>query len=208
MLYGEKKMQKGNAKQYHGAPKNTPLFWNGNEGKHVSEKRYLLKKMLFQLRQQMHWQADAIGTAILSLRLEDGVIQYANRAACQMLDLKYQQLLYRRYEEIFCPDLSDVCKHLLYVCDDEEEHTTIHYWSERNRWLQMAGRRISGRACMLLTITDVTAAMFTETPAETQSLFDNLLKIPNGTKLEEDINDLASVGTVALLYLSIEGLKV
>ena len=147
--------------------------------------------------------------AVLLIGGQDGVVRYVNNCVCRDLGKQNHELLGRHYKEFFHPEFASFYQCLAIACKDENEHTGIYYWAERALWEQVTVHqiRVDNEPCLLLTISNVTEITLSQYMTENVAYFDNLLKLPNGAKLEEDINTLASVETVALLYITVSGLR-
>ena len=152
---------------------------------------------------------DEMGVAVLLIRERDGIVRYANNRVYKDLEIQKPELLGRHYKEFFYPEFVPFYQCLAIACKDENEHTDIYYWAEKALWEQITVRLIhlGDESCLLMTIADVTEITLSQYMTDNVAYFDNLLKLPNGAKLEEDINALASVGTVVLIYFTVSGLR-
>lgn len=153
---------------------------------------------------------DTIGAAIIVVGREDDRLLYFNRRMCEDLRKTADEIEGRRYQDVFWPDFSNVYMDLVKDCADGQEHTVVFYWAERVIWEQVSARSIlwDGQfPAVLLTITNITEVGRAEYEYMRLAYFDNLLELPNGQKLEEDINELVNVDTVALIFFEIERFK-
>lgn len=149
---------------------------------------------------------DQMDLSIMLIGRDDGIIQRANLTVCKNTGKQYGELLGQHYRQVFWPEFITVYDRLQQKCVDGKEHTSIYYWGEMAMWEQISARivRWRGTPCMLMTITNISDVARMEYRLENIAYFDNVLKLPNGAKLEEDINDLASFETVAIIYFDIE----
>lgn len=154
----------------------------------------------------MNLLLDELEVAILIVGRDDGIIRYINHRVCKDTGKSYKAIHGQHYRQLFWPEFISVYDHLLTECEDGKEHTKIYYWAEMAVWEQISARNIvwESAPCLLMSITYITEIARSEYKFENMAYFDNLLKLPNGAKLEEDINDIANVETVGLIYIEIE----
>lgn len=163
--------------------------------------------MQTQLKQDFSsYVLNEMTAAILVVGKENGIIEYANDRVSQDLEMPMENILGSNFRHIFWPEFISVYYRILAECEDGQEHTTIYYWGEKILWEQITSKSINwnGRSAIMLTILFVSEFARSEYVLESVEHFDRLLKLPNGAKLEEDINELANFETVALLYFEIE----
>lgn len=148
---------------------------------------------------------DELDAAVLIVGL-DGVIQYVNQHVCQDLGRTLPEVLGVDYRRVFWPEFISVYDQMVAECENGRTYSGIYYWAEMSLWEQISARLIrwDSAPAILLTITNVSDITCTEYHARNIAHFDHLLKLPNGCKLEEDINLLANTETVALLYIEIK----
>ncbi|QQO07819.1 sensor domain-containing protein [Breznakiella homolactica] len=156
--------------------------------------------------QNLGYVLDSISAAVLVVNKENGLVEYANGKICQALDKTIHEIQGRHFRHLFLPEFISVYYRILADCEDGREHTVIYYWAEKVAWEQISAMSVNwnGRPAILLTILYVSEFARSEYVLETMNHFDSLLKLPNGAKLEDDINELANFETVALLYFEIE----
>ena len=149
-----------------------------------------------------------LGATIIVVERDEGLIRYANFRVCKNTGKPIEKIIGQHYRNIFWPEFISVYDHLTEECRDGGEHSTIYYWGEMALWEQISARIVMWEdiPCILMTIMDISDVARTEYRLESIAYFDNTLKLPNGTKLEDDINVLANLETVALLYFDIERL--
>ncbi|MDL2229754.1 EAL domain-containing protein [Treponema sp. OttesenSCG-928-L16] len=162
--------------------------------------------VLTQTQEDLTYVLDEMAAAVLVVNKENGLIEYVNERVCRDMGRSIHEVRGCHFRHIFWPEFISVYYRILADCEDGEEHTTIYYWAERVVWEQISARSINwnGSPAILMTILFVSEFARSEYVLETMNHFDNLLKLPNGAKLEEDINELANFETVALLYFEIE----
>lgn len=150
-----------------------------------------------------------VGAAVLVVDIENGEILFANSKVPKDLDRSVESIIGNCYEEVFSPEFLDFYRDLVAVCSDGEEHTRVFHWTERALWEQVAGVRIiwDNRRCLLLTITNVNEAADADYDYKRLAFFDNTTGLPNARKLEEDINDIADVERVRLVFFEIENMR-
>jgi PAS domain S-box-containing protein len=144
--------------------------------------------------------------AVLVIGRDNGLIKSVNRRVCRDLGLPAEEIAGQNYRKIFRPEFISVYERLAAGCEDGQEHTVLYYWAEMALWEQISARviQLDSRPHTLMSVTQITESARSKYRAESVAYFDNLLKLPNGRKLEEDINELASVETVTLIYLVLE----
>ncbi len=149
---------------------------------------------------------DQTDLSIMIIGRDDGIIRRANPTVCKNTGKNYEEIIGQHYRQVFWPEFITVYNQLLQKCGDGKEHTSIYYWGEMAMWEQISARivRWQGTPSLLMTITNISDVARMEYRLENIAYFDNVLKLPNGAKLEQDINDLASFETVAIIYFDIE----
>lgn len=150
--------------------------------------------------------AEEVEVASMVVDLGSGLLLYANRRACAGISKAPYEILGRHYRQVFRPEFVPLFNRLADECRDGKEHTSIYYWAEKHMWEQLSAKVITWGAApaVLLSITNINELARSEYMAENKLYFDHVSKLPNGEKLEADINELASTETVALLYIYIE----
>ena len=148
----------------------------------------------------------SLTASILVIDKESGFVAYANEKVCQDLGRPVREIRGKHIRYIYWPEFISIYNRILAECEDDHEHCYIYYWSEKMAWEKISAKSITwdGRPALLLTVTFVNEFTQSGYILEAMKYVDDLLKLPNGTKLEEDINALASLETVALLYFEIE----
>lgn len=148
---------------------------------------------------------DEIDTAILVVDPKTGILQYANRRACGDLEKQLSEILTRHYEHVFRPEFIAIYNQGHSKCADGGEHTAIYYRAEIAQWERIFMRSVTWdtKPAMLITITTISEIARSDYKFENLAYFDNLLKLPNGMKLEEDISELANLEAVNLIYFEI-----
>jgi len=146
-----------------------------------------------------------VDTAILVVDREAGILRYINRRASDDLAKPCSQILDQHYGQVFRPEFIPIYDQALAKCVDGGEHTLIYYWAEIGQWERIFVRTIiwDSRPAVLMTITFVSEIARSDYKLENMAYFDNLLKLPNGMKLEQDIRELANLETVNLIYFEI-----
>ncbi len=152
---------------------------------------------------------DEMEAAVLLIGWDDGMVKYVNGHVCRDLGKQHGELIHCHYGDFFLPEFIPFYDHLAKACEDGDVHTAIYYWAERTQWEQVSANRIhlESGPHLLLTINNITDITLSQFMTDNVVYFDNLLNMPNGSKLEEDINALANVETVALLYFTISGMR-
>ena len=152
---------------------------------------------------------DEMAAAVMVINRENGVIKYANDKLSQDLGKPLHEIKGKNFRHVFCPEFISVYYRILADCEDGQEHTSIYYWTEKVLWEQITAKAIdwNGEPAILLTILYVSEFAHSKYVLKAMNHFDSLLKIPNGAKLEEDINALANLETVALVFFEIERLE-
>lgn len=150
------------------------------------------------------WDELEIGVMILDRN--NGKFLFVDRRTSEDIGREQENICGKHYRQIFLPEFAATFEHLISDCEDGNEHTIIYYWAEKNIWEQISARQIQWETspALLLSFTNVSEIARLEYHFENIAYFDNLLKLPNGKKLEEDINELASVEAVTLIYFQIE----
>lgn len=148
---------------------------------------------------------DEIDAAVLIVGRDD-VIRYINSHVLKDLGKPREQIVGVSCRQVFWPEFLSVYDNIVAECEKNREFTCIYYWAEMTLWEQISARSViwEGKPSILLTITNVSEITSSEYRAEYIAYFDNLLKLPNGAKLEQDIDVLASLETVALIYFEVK----
>lgn len=165
--------------------------------------------MKFDLK-MLHRMCDALNVAVLVLDAGEGTILYANRPVYSDVDRAPEDLLGKRYHEVFWPDFTTLYEELVQDCEDGMPHTSVYYWVERRMWEQVSGQRMDtgqGRTLILLSITNITEVSRSEYKYRQLALYDRQLELPNGHKLEADIAALSDYRRTALFHMSIDRLS-
>ena len=145
--------------------------------------------------------------AIIIVEGKNGQIRYVNRRVAEDLSLSRGSITGRHYREVFWPDFIPLYEELAEKCRDGREHTASYYWSGKAVWEQLSAHSIrlqDGAGAILLSITNINDLMTEKEKYQQLALFDIALGIPNGSKLEADINDLTEADDVTLIYFEIE----
>lgn len=149
-----------------------------------------------------------INVAIIVIDYITGDFIFFNNKVCVDLDFDCEEIEGENYDQVFTSDFTPVYEQLARDCEDGEEHTIVYYWATRLIWEQISARLLTwedGRDVILMTITNITDVASEEYRYERLAYFDSATGLPNGKRLEEDINKLADFETVALIYFQIKG---
>jgi len=151
---------------------------------------------------------DDIAASVLLVDLRSGRILYANQDACTNLEKKCHDVVDHLYQDVFPSQLVLAYESLIPKEVDEKIHTIVYYHPGKTVWRQLVLRLVkkNGADCTLLTITDISQFVFSQYASENAACFDSQLWLPNGRKLEADINELINVDTVDLIYFRLESL--
>lgn len=149
---------------------------------------------------------DATAIGIMVIGRDDGIIRFANNRASLDFGKSLSELLGSHYRQVFWPPFTPVYDRLAAKCEDGFTHSAIYYWPDMSLWEQVYARTVvyERSPCILISVTNITEIASTEFNFSNVTYFDSLLRLPNGQRLEDDINELASVDTVALIYISLE----
>lgn len=149
---------------------------------------------------------DNLEVALLIIGQDDKLVRYVNRRVCRDLSKSPAEVEGKSYQELFWPEFVSVYERLVGGTRGGSECATIYYWAEKALWEQVTVRPIIWECapCILMSITTISEITRSEYRFESMAYFDNLLKLPNGAKLEEDINELANLEKVALIYFEPE----
>lgn len=152
---------------------------------------------------------DEMDVAVMMLDRETGVFRYVNTRVGEDIGKSKGEIIGRHYKQIFWPEFISVYDRMVELCMDGQAHSTIYYWAEMAQWEQISAKTViwDYTPCVMLTITYVSEIARTNFMVESVVYFDSLLGLPNGAKLEVDLNDLAEVETPVLLYISISELQ-
>ena len=149
---------------------------------------------------------DELDVAVFLIDSGSGIIHYVNHRVCEDIGKTESDIIGTHYREVFWPEFISAYDRLLLECEDRKEHTVIYYWAEMALWEQISARIVTRNSTpfVLLSITHISEVTRSEYRLENLAYFDNLLKLPNGEKLEQDVSELANIETVSLLYFEIE----
>ena len=152
------------------------------------------------------WMLDQVEVGVMLIDRDRGIIRKANNRVGKDTGKPLSEIEGHSYRQVFWPEFISVYDRLLEECNDGTEHTAIYYWAEMRMWEQVSARiiRWESSPCVLLSITSITDVAIKGYTLDSMAYFDNLLKLPNGEKLETDINELANIETVAVVYFEIE----
>lgn len=147
-----------------------------------------------------------LSVAVVIISRQNGIIEYANRRVYADLKRPEGSLPGKSIQEVFWPEFLPVYNQLLKDCEDGKEHSIVYYWAEKITWEQVTARKVDwqGEPSLQLCVTFIEDTALKKYSFECMIHFDSLLNLPNGDRLEEDINQLASLETVALLYFEVE----
>ena len=149
-----------------------------------------------------------LNVAVMAIDIIDGRMLYFNEKVCTDMEFEADNLSGKKYKEIFTPDFKKSYEQLKKECRDGEIHTIVYYWSNKSIWEQVSAKMFKwsgGTDVILMTITNITDVARAEYEYKQLAYYDSLTGLPNGKKLEEDINDLVNVETVVMIYFQIEG---
>lgn len=147
-----------------------------------------------------------IRVAVLIIDEESGKILYINDIVCEDLMSKPVKILNRHYQHVFTSEFCSFYEVIKDRCVYGEEYTKQFYWKEKNVWEQVHVNRISwsdNKPAISLSITNVPELIRGARQLVQTVYYDDLLDIPNGLKLEEDISALGDPEKVALVYARI-----
>ena len=148
---------------------------------------------------------DEVSASVLIVG-RDGIIRYVNRTVCSVLGKAEPEIVGVDARKVFWPEFISVYDRIVAECEKKQEYTCVYYWSEMALWEQIVARTIiwSDQPSVLLTISTVSDVILSEYQLTNRAYFDTLLNLPNGNKLEDDINVLANLETVALIYFKVK----
>jgi len=144
--------------------------------------------------------------AMLVIGQDDCLIQYANNQVCLDIGKPRAEVVGQSYRQVFWPEFIPVYEQLQMECRDGNSHSAVYHWVEKKMWEQIiASPLMWGSAlCTRLDITNISEFAYEKCKAENSAYFDSPLNLPNGTKLEKDINDLAVTEKLNIIYFAIE----
>ncbi|MGI6153651.1 MAG: EAL domain-containing protein [Christensenellaceae bacterium] len=149
---------------------------------------------------------DELDVAVIVVGRNNGQILYINNHVCRDVGKTHAELENKHYRKVFWPEFISVYDQLAASCEDGFGHSAIFYWAEMAIWEQISARMViwETEPALLICITNINEVTLVEHKFENMAYFDNVLKLPNGAKLEEDISELADVEAVALICFSVE----
>lgn len=148
----------------------------------------------------------SVRVAVLIIDEESGKITYINETVCEDLMMEPVQILQRHYQHVFTPDFCDFYESIKMNCTCGIELMKRFFWKERCVWEQVYANRITwsdNKPAVSLAITNLPELMLSARQYEQVAYIDDLLEIPNGFKLEEDIRALDDPDKVALVYMRV-----
>lgn len=149
-----------------------------------------------------------VNVAVMVMDKNNGAMLYFNEKVCDDLELNCSEIEGKSYTDIFSPDFIKLYDKLVADCEDGNVHTVVYYWATKFIWEQISARQINwedDKTTILLNITNITEVAKAEYEFERLAYFDPKTGLPNSKRLESDINKLADVETVALIYVQVEG---
>lgn len=152
---------------------------------------------------------EEIKVGVMIIGRDDGIIHFANKRAAEDLHLDYNDVINHNYRRVFWPEFISVYNNILSDCEDGKEHTVIYYWSELAVWEQATAHNIQWGSIpsLLISSTNVSEVLRSDYRFENLLYFDNLLKMPNGEKMEKDLNAMTNREGVFLIYFELNGFK-
>jgi diguanylate cyclase (GGDEF)-like protein/PAS domain S-box-containing protein len=150
---------------------------------------------------------DSLNVAIMVIDRNNGTLLYVNKQVCSDIQKTCEELTGMNYRDIFWTSFTILFEQLAAKCDDRQVHTNVYNWQERTTWEQIACRLIpwpDGRTAYLLSITNVTEVCQSEFEYKQLAFYDELLQLPNGVKLEKDIEEITSYQYTALIHFDID----
>lgn len=148
----------------------------------------------------------SVRVAVLIIDEHSGKILYINDNVCEDLVCEPVKILKRHYQHVFSQDFVNFYEELKDKCLDGREHSKQFFWKEKNMWEQVYINRIiwsDNKPAITLSITNLPELVRSARQFEQIAYYDDLLDIPNGLKLEEDISALGDPQKVALVYMRI-----
>lgn len=153
---------------------------------------------------------DEADVALIIIGLDDGKIRYSNRKVFRDLDLQEEDIINQKYDKVFGCDFILVYNKLVASSLDWKTHTSTFYWKEKSIWEQLSVHLSTwedNSIVVYLTITNVTPLAQELYKHEWLAYFDGLLELPNGLKLEQDVQTIENYDTAWIIYCRIDRLS-
>ena len=149
---------------------------------------------------------DELEVAVIVVERTSGRILFLNKRVGGDLGRRRESMVGRDYREIFWAEFIPAYERLVRLCSDDHPHTMSYYWGDRGIWEQVSVRIIPWddiSEAILMSITNIDELMRDKVKYEQLAFFDLALQMPNGNKLEQDINELTALSKVTLIYFDI-----
>lgn len=151
---------------------------------------------------------DDLSVAVIVIRCRDDVILYTNHRVSCDIEKEITEIIDHDYHEVFWPDFARVLdSELPQLTSQTESDTFIYYWAEHTIWEQISvafSKWSDETPVLVLSITNITAIAQEMYRAESMAYVNGTLNLPNGQKLERDINTLADTTPFSLIYVQLE----
>lgn len=150
---------------------------------------------------------DVVDVSIFCVQADNGKITNCNQRLCTELGTPADQILFRPYTEVFWPDIVRLFRRLMDECSFEKAASGVYYWAERRRWEQVSVRKVQvqgGAGIAVFSVTNITDIGRSEFEYRRRVYYDQKLGVPNGARLEKDVEALESYHDVALVHFDID----
>lgn len=153
---------------------------------------------------------DELTVGAMVTSIQNGEIVYVNDALTSQLNTTANYATGKKYYDIFWPEFFPIYEGMRATCRDKKEHTVAYYWGENRMWAQITYKMVDWESeddAILLILNKIPEATTSEYEYQKLIYTDNITGLPNGKKLEDDVNQLVNFNEVALIYFVIENLE-
>lgn len=153
---------------------------------------------------------DDLSVAIIVVCRTTGRLLFVNQKVYVDLDKDESYFKDKKYTDVFWPEFQRFYEDILAKCSDSKEHTMVYYWAEKEMWEQISSRCISWESyedAILLNITNITSVIQAQAKRDLNAYFENVTGLPNGKKLEEDINEINSFEETSIIYVQLANIE-
>lgn len=150
--------------------------------------------------------ADCIDVSVIVIDENDNKIVIANDKLTKDLKINLEEIAGKTIDEVFYGEFKRVLNLIIKKHHGEKEITQLYYWGERGVWGKISTKRFKtfdGKEYICVSMMDISDIGKSELQYQRLTYYDMHLDIPNGIKLEKDIEELGSYENTAIINFKI-----
>lgn len=150
---------------------------------------------------------NTMSIAMIGVDRNTGQLVLINDKFCTDVRIKREYLLGKKYTAVLWEQFVHLLDKLIANANKRASQTEIYYWAKRGMWGQINAHNIDfgdNRQTLIISITNITELGKSEYEYKRMVYYDNLLNLPNGRQLEQDIAGVASFDDIALIHFDIK----